>query len=244
MPLKGALFAFWLYPKPSLRLGDDVDLLVREEHFHGAIAALGSAGFLIAPGPASPYQRSLRPPAVPVVIDLHRSLFPSGYYRLSTAELFERGCEDRNFFPLPAILPSPYDAYAHLVGHAAAGHLSRLSPVARRDLSLLALRFELDDRRMAEHLKKTGLARAALYTLGCLGPVDSFAERVVEHLSGSGLDLFLAGLAFRIAHRFPHGSAPSQLSSYLTTGSLNSLAGLLASCGWRRVRRSLGVPSR
>src|SRR5437773_1932923 len=46
MPLKGILFAYWLYDCPADRLGGDVDLLVPEDRFQQAIHVLARARFL------------------------------------------------------------------------------------------------------------------------------------------------------------------------------------------------------
>jgi hypothetical protein len=224
MPLKGVLFAYWLYNDPAERDGSDVDLLVPESRFRQAIDVLAARGFSELAWPTSTHQRSLLSLAVPIVVDLHQTLFPRAYYQLSTADLFARGKEDRTRFGNPVFLPDPYDAYAHLVGHAAAAHFTVLPAQARKDLSRLPQHFRLQPDRCADHLRRTGLSRAALYTLSCLGPVDEFADLVVERLSSDRMGRWQARTASYLARHFPYSSAPAQYSVLLTNSSLTQSA--------------------
>ena len=220
MPLKGALFARWLYDEPAQRPGDDVDVLVRPQDFPFAARVLIADGFAALPAPPGHYQQGFLARAVPVAIDLHRSLFPWGFYHLTPDALFERGTVDRTLFGFPVTLPDPYDAYAHLIGHAAAGHLREIPRVHRRDMALLAERFRLDPLRCAQRLHAAGLARAARYALEPLRREDAMAASVLRGLPRDPLGRGLAAMARGLVARLPHDSTLARRSAYLTNDSI------------------------
>jgi hypothetical protein len=228
MPLKGALFARWLYADPDLRPGDDVDVLVRPADFARATEVLAAEGFAPLPAPESHYQRGFLAPAVPVAIDLHQSLFPRRFYRVRTEELFERGSEDRTLFGCRVILPDPYDAYAHLVGHAAAGRFRKLKAAHQRDLALLVGWFDLEPGLCAARLDGLGLSRAARYALEPTAATDPFATELLRALPPDPLGRALVALARALAGRLPHDCALARYSIYLTNDSLPRSFGRLA----------------
>jgi hypothetical protein len=241
MPLKGALFAFWIYDDPCQRLGADIDLLVPEASFERSVALLVDAAFPVVSGSPGHYQVGLASPIVPIVIDLHRSLFPPGYYRLSTRDIFARGKRDLRLYDAPVTLPDPYDAYAHLMGHTAAFPFTYLPESTKADLELLVRRFDLDAARCADRLRETGLARAAFYTLGSLARSDPFGTVVVRHLHSDRLGRGLAWFAFTLARRFHHGSGPSKYSPLLTNAGLGQSSRMVLAGIQRRARRALGI---
>jgi hypothetical protein len=234
MPLKGVLFAYWLYENPGERLGGDVDLLVPADHFDRAIGALLDKGFTLDEGWTNPHERTLLAPGLGVEIDLHRGLFQPGRYRIRTADLFERGRSDRSLFGIPITLPDPLDAFAHVVGHEAGDRAPGLAPRKRRDLDRLTARFALHPRRVAAHLEAMGLARAARYVLGAESGVvralrpDPFGERLVALVRAAG-------------RRFPGHTLPSRLAGHLLNASLPRAAAALPFALLNRARMSLGL---
>jgi hypothetical protein len=219
MPLKGALLAYWVYDDPADRWVGDIDLLVPEPSFATAIDSLSARGYRPEP-PISTRERSLRSQDNPMMVDLHRALFPRGRFRVTTKELFGRGRRDSMLFGAPVVLPDPRDVFAHLVGHSACDHTLPLDRRTGEDLERLARRFSLDARDCAEHLEATGFARAARYTLGSLGPEAGFAHRVLRFLRPDPLGEFLARSQRRANLSFPIESLPARISGHLTNTSL------------------------
>lgn len=220
MPLKGALFAYWVYEEPSERLGGDIDLLVPEAEFAKAIHALGALRFAPQPPHGNANEITLCAARMPIEIDLHRALFAPGRYLLPTADLFARGSENHTLFSAPLVIPNPYDAYAHVIGHAASEHLQPIPLHNRRDLELLAAHFSLDPQRCAAHLEDTGLARAARYTLGLIGPVDPFASEVLRCLRSDPLGAAFARVACMLTGRFAPETLTARIAGHLTDSSL------------------------
>ena len=54
MPLKGALFAYWIYDDPEERLGGDIDVLVPGAAFEQAMNVLTALGFVPDPPHSNP----------------------------------------------------------------------------------------------------------------------------------------------------------------------------------------------
>jgi hypothetical protein len=219
MPLKGALLAYWVYEDPAERRVSDVDLLVPETAFEDAVAALTARGYP-QDRPTQTRERTLRSRDVPLTVDLHRSLFPKGRFRMPTREIFARGRRDSDLFGAPVVLPDPYDVYAHLVGHAACDHTLPIDRRTESDLEKLAARFSLDACRGAAHLESTGLARAARYTLGAFGPEARFARRVLGELRPDPLGAFLARSQRALNLLLHAESLPARLAGHLTNASL------------------------
>lgn len=238
MPLKGILFAWWIYDDPSERLRGDIDLLVPEERFDAAIAVLRETGFMLQTPHANGNERTLWDRSFAIEIDLHRSLFARGRYGLPTSLLFTRGKADRGLYGVPVILPDPYDAYAHVVGHAASDHEPRNASKVSRDLALLSGRLSLCPRRCAGHLERSGLARAARYTLTLACPGEPFATEVLRSLRPDPAGAALARAACSLSRRFPSHALPSRLAGFLTNTSLAraGLAGGIAIVNRLRLR--------
>jgi hypothetical protein len=219
MPLKGILFAHWIYERPFQRLGGDIDLLVPERAYSSAIAALRSEGFRKEPS-YSATECVLLPPGCPIEIDLHRSIFARGRFQLRSGDFFARGTPDRTLFGTPVVLPDPYDAYAHVIGHTAYDFIPGLSERIREDLRRLAGKFQLDAPRCARHLEKTGLARAARYTLTHVGNGDAFERSLLGHLRPDPLGAALAKASFAVVRSSAPRSVAARLASHLTNSSL------------------------
>jgi putative nucleotidyltransferase-like protein len=221
MPLKGALFAYWLYDSPYERFGVDVDLLVPEASFETAIAALRAVGIRSTAKQGGPsFERTLVTPSVPIEIDLHCALFTTGRYRLTAGAVFARSTPNESLFSVPVVLPDPYDAYAHLIGHEAASRFTSPRPHIGKDFALLVARCRLDARQCARHLDDCGLARAARYTLGLFAPTDQFAADVLRSLAPDPVGLVLVKLARIVALRRPEGFVWARVASHLTDASL------------------------
>jgi len=242
MPLKGALFAATLYDDPSERGGVDVDLLVPEASFGQAIDALGGLGFHPLPPERNPSERTVRAAGFPLDIDLHRALFAPGRYRLSTADVFARGCPDRDLFGEPVVRQSAYDAYAHVVGHEASAHQLPLDPKVAEDLRRLATRCRLDAGRCAAHLAAAGLGRAARYTLGLLRHADPFASEVLNRLPLDPVGQVLAAIATMVTGRFGPPRLVSRVAAHLTDRSLSHAALAVLGVPNRAGRAALSEP--
>jgi hypothetical protein len=241
MPLKGTLLAHWVYDVPAERLGGDIDLLVPAGRFKAALEALARASFTPL-RQTDPRECTLMPPGLPIEIDLHRSLFGRGRYRLRMADLFARGTVDRELFSAPVLLPDPYDAWAHVIGHAASehtpGHLAR----NERDLERLADVFSMDPRRCASRLEEAGLSRAARYALGLLSPEARFSREVLNRLTPDPLGARLAAIARALALRWSPTSLPSRIAGHLTSASLPAAGMAILLAFANRLRIGLGGP--
>jgi hypothetical protein len=223
MPLKGVFLAYWVYEDPLERLGGDIDVLVQESTFDRAIQALTSAGFALKPGD-DPRQRVLLASELPIEIDLHRALFAPGRYRLPTTDVFRRGKECRSRFAWPVVLPDPYDAVAHLVGHAASEHRPENAERNSRDLENLARKYALDPKRAATHLEGSGLARAARYTLGMVGTGSHLAPQILASLRRDPVGAVLSKVAAAVTRRFEPQTLPSRAAGHLICSSLPAAA--------------------
>ena len=226
MPLKGAWLQACVYGSAGngrganvvgVRVITDVDLLVPEARFADALAALRAGGFRARPAHTASAQ-ALDHPALTLPLDLHCRLFTRGAFRLATDALFERARPDQSAFGVPVLLPDPQDVFAHLVGHFLKSRTRCHDQVRLADFAAIAARYELDPRRLAQHLDRAGMARAARYVLHHLADADgnSFCRDVLEALPA---DAFGARLA--AAARFAQGPLHGQL------GPLGALPGFL-----------------
>jgi hypothetical protein len=219
MPLKGALLAYTVYDDPRDRRVSDIDLLVPESAFEASIGALAANGY--QPMRQTQYhERMLCASGVPIPIDLHRTLFPRGRFRLSTKEIFARGLQNTVLYGTSVVLPDPYDAYAHLIGHEACHHRMPIDPRTSKDLFKLASRHSLDSGQCAAHIDRVGLARAARYALFDLSREDPFAFEVFEKLRHDSVGDFLASTARAWTMRFTQESIPSRVAGHMTNSSL------------------------
>ena len=220
MPVKGALLQHWLYDDPTERPLTDVDLLVLPADLEGAVKQLESAG----------YRSLARPSFGPVVLqtplglalDLHPRLFDRARYRFPTHEIFARSSEDEDVYGARVRLPSPLDAYAHLIGkfgsdHLDAGAAGRLDEIARMSACL-----EASPKTAARHLAHCGMRRVSRYVLPLVHETtsNSFALQVRDHLpsdrTGDGI-AFAAKLV--MAGASPQSSAAA-LGAHLLNHSL------------------------
>ncbi|HVZ32603.1 MAG TPA: nucleotidyltransferase family protein [Polyangiaceae bacterium] len=181
MPLKGVLFQMLLYSAdPAARVLTDIDVLVPPRQFEDAILALREAGFQPRSAGRSLIEVALQSPRG-MTLDLHRRLFSVGRYKLSTHDLFQRSSLDERLLGVPLQLAHPHDTAAHLIGKFVSDHefqSALFQQTASRELSSQDSRARLQEllawceycqiqpRRLAQHLRSTGLARAARYVFG------------------------------------------------------------------------------
>jgi hypothetical protein len=165
MPLKGVLFQLVLYADPAQRALTDVDILVPEHAFAAAIEALLQAGFSPLRAGRSLNECALRAPSG-MTLDLHQQLFSRGRYKLSGEALFRRATLDHRLLGVPLHVAHPHDTAAHLIGKFVADH-EGLEPLQRlQELARWVNHCSIDPWRLARHLCRCGMARAARYTLG------------------------------------------------------------------------------
>jgi hypothetical protein len=186
MPLKGVLFQMLLYSAdPAARVLTDVDVLVPARKFEAAIGALREGGYQPRSAGRSLIEVALQSPRG-MTLDLHRRLFSVGRYKLSTDALFHRSSLDERLLGVPLQLAHPHDTAAHLIGKFVSDHefqgarfqdgLSRQDPsqdaasqdsrARLQELLAWCQYCEIQPRRLAQHLRSTGLARAARYVFG------------------------------------------------------------------------------
>jgi hypothetical protein len=164
MPLKGVLMQQILYADPAERLVSDVDVLVPEADFWRAVALLVAAGFRPEKAGRSLIEVALRSDKG-LSIDLHRRLFSPGRYALSTSSVFRRAHVDEQLFGTPVHIAHPHDTAAHLVGKFVSDHVTRDVDPRLAELLRWCEHCGIEPGRWARHLRDTGLARAARYTL-------------------------------------------------------------------------------
>lgn len=193
-PLKGAVLEMGASPGRAARMAD-VDVLVPEEAYEAAHAALSAAGVRCVARDRDDRARTYTG-GLPATVDLHRRLFKTGLFRVPTRDLFARATRDEETYGAPLWLLDPRDTYAHLLGHAVAG---RHSPAgrrkARRDLAEWAAHAELAPARVARHLDHLGMGRAARLVLSEAEPEDGFSRAVLAGLRGDPLGAALANTA-------------------------------------------------
>jgi hypothetical protein len=241
MPLKGVLFAYLLYENPADRLRGDIDLLVREEDFSRAISALSIDGFEAKFTNSNGRECTLTVTNPPIEVDLHRALFALGRYSLPTAGLFARGQADEALYSDRVILPDPYDAFAHVVGHAAADHLEALPNRTQQDLSRLVARFQLNPRTCAAHLDSHGLGRATRYVLGLMNGVDDNMKELISCLRPDPVGIILVRIARMLTSRFARKSILSRLAGFLVNSSIPRSAVAVSIALLNRARMPLGL---
>ena len=188
-PLKGALLDATVLPGRAARTVD-VDLLVEPGAFHDAHRRLVQAGFRWLATDRDDRARTYAGMA-PRTVDLHRSLFKRGLYRMDVGEVWERTTLDESLFDFPVQRLDPRDAYAHAVGHAASGAATPLG-VAHADLRALAP--TVSARAVATHLVTLGLSRAARFVLDA---DDPFMSAVLSRLPPDPMGARLVSLARR-----------------------------------------------
>jgi len=236
MPMKGALLQHWLYDDPSERAMTDVDLLLLPEELERA------AGLL----EASNYRRTEHQSVGGVVmetpfglaLDLHPGMFDRFRYRLPAQQVFARGNWDEALFGVRVRLPSPLDAYAHLIGKAGSDHL-HIGSVRRLDeIARMGRRLHAAPKLVARHLHACGMQRVSRYALPLVYEAtgDRFALEVAESLSFDPIGRAIAHVARRaFAVTGPSSSAGSVmahlLNESLPRGAYAGARGMLARRG-------------
>jgi hypothetical protein len=141
----------------------DVDLLVRADDLGMAVERLEAAGY-----------RGTRHRTVGgmvmetpfgLALDLHSQLFDSARYRMPTGDLFARSLEDCALYDARVRLPSPLDAYAHLIGKFGSDHLNARSAARLDEIARMAARLDAPPEMVARHLVHCGMRRASRYVL-------------------------------------------------------------------------------
>jgi len=164
MPLKGVLLQQLLYADPAQRPLTDVDVLVPEQDFERAIAALIEAGFEPRSAGRSLIECALRAPRG-FTVDLHQRLFGKGRFRLSTEALFRRASRDESLLGVPLHIADPYDTAAHLIGKFVTDQ-ERFDPLPRlEELAAWVSHRSLDPAQLGRHLCSCGMKRAGHYVL-------------------------------------------------------------------------------
>lgn len=182
MPVKGALLQHWLYEDPSERPLTDVDLLVRPGALQQATELLEAAGYWRTHH-SSVGGIVMRTP-LGLMLDLHSQLFDCARYRLPTDEVFARSSEDDSLYGTSVRLPSPLDAYAHLIGKFGSDHLDARSLGRLDEISRMSARLEISPKTAARHLVHCGMGRVARYVLPLVHQTtgDGFALQAYGHL--------------------------------------------------------------
>lgn len=201
MVLKGALWQHTLYDRPGERTFADVDLLVAPGKFEAALKALVQAGFCPKDNPQGDHERELSFPGMRLNVDLHRSMFAHGRFRMGTRGLFERSSTNSQLFKRAVRVPAPLDQLAHLIGHHASEHVRAIEQRGQ-DLVRLITRERLDPAAAAAHLERHGLRRAAFFTLPELTtPVSQpFVGRCLGALARDPLGRACAALVRRVVN--------------------------------------------
>lgn len=239
MPLKGVLLQQHVYADPLERPISDVDLLVRERDFARATAVLAREGLDVFLHGEAGTSVTLREARSGFLVDLHQRLFSPSWFRLGTGELFARARRDEALFDAPVYVIDALDLYAHLVGHFVKGRLGARDAHHVRDFAVVAERFALDARAVAQHLERHGLARAARYALGVARDAggDAFAADVIAALRVDLLGDAIARVA-RVALQRPLAPVavvPTHLLNASVARAARSLAVHAADVVRRRV---------
>ncbi|MFT3922609.1 MAG: nucleotidyltransferase family protein [Myxococcales bacterium] len=265
MPLKGVLWQATLYGPHESRPLADVDLLVPAEAFDAAAAALLAAGFVYPPGSADSHEdfaswegalplpelwrqlvtgytreRELSSAELPLLVDLHRSVFARGRYSLSTRALFERAHHDTALFGVPVWVPHPLDQLAHLLGHLATDHRPG-NAMYRADFERLLTHERLLPLAAAEHLERHGLARAARFALRELDSPNTqgWVEACVREMRPDRLGDLLAESARTLVNRVGRFSPWSALVGHGLNSDPRQIAKALSWAAIARLRARL-----
>lgn len=247
IPLKGVLFQQLLYADPAERELTDVDVLVRERDFRPAIEALSAARFAVQQATRSGIGMTLRS-ARGMTLDLHRSLFSRGRYRLSTELVFARSLRDDDLIGVPLQLAHPYDTAAHLIGKLVSDHPVEERVPRLRELLRWSQHQAIDPLQLAAHLQAHGLGRAARYALGCGADLlgDAFFAQVASALPRDPVGWVCARAAHRLIPRW-QGTLLAAVPAHLLNASLPRAAASMAFVAaqrWRHAQpRELAKPA-
>jgi hypothetical protein len=222
MPLKGIWLQQFVYGDPSERRITDVDVLVPEDQYRPALVALREAGWQVCSSNST--EAALRAASFPLPLDLHRSLFTRGAFRMPARALFERGQVDGEAFGVRVTLPDPLDVLAHLVGHFVKSRGGRDSELrALRDFPALLERYGFGPQIVATHLERCGMARASRYALQCV-PEDldpkGLCDAVLAALGSDPIGSVCAEAMLALRRRASAGTPAAMLPGFVLEGSL------------------------
>jgi hypothetical protein len=166
--LKGAAVAELVYPDPSLRSMQDVDLLVPADRLEDAAKCLLGAGLVYpaAPEEVSPWQpsaefRVLTAGDYPVVMEIHGTLHSAACLPGGLPELWRRS-RPLTAFDIAARSLEPHDLVLYLCLHLATHHLFERSLQWLLDVRLCLeyWRDVLDWERFARTARASGAAKS------------------------------------------------------------------------------------
>lgn len=205
LPLKGIALAHTVYPSPTLRYFDDLDVLIPPDAAPAALEVLRRLGYTPHPRALRPDWHHLIPYAHPqhgTTVELHTGLVRYHPPAWSAAQVWERA-QLGQLAEQPVWLLAPEDALALAALHARHHLFSRLTFVV--DVALLAQR--LPDRRLAwQRSREAGAASALAHLLEVAAawglaedwsdaPTSPLARYTARRLAaGDGLRLTPAGL--------------------------------------------------
>jgi hypothetical protein len=198
--LKGAHLAQAYYPHPALRLGDDVDLLVRKETAEKARAALAETDWEFVSETKTALKFSRPGPGgfrafLEVHTDLQTPLRRNPSFDIRIADFWGKSREEK-VLGAPVRVLRPETEIFYLAAHLSHHGFSRL--IWFYDLHLIAARsgFAWEDvaRSARESVSAAAVWCALLRTQALFGsPVP---ERALKELSPSGLKIALLGKLF------------------------------------------------
>ena len=165
---------------------------------------------------------SLRRPDAALAVDLHRSLFDWGRYRMDTRGVFERAREDEVLFDIPVMRMHDLDVYAHTVGKIASDHVGLARPAVLEDLHRLGEASRLSPLQHARHLDALGMGRAARYALALLKArsPSPFVEELSRALRPDWIGATVARGAVFMSVRYGKFSTSAKLGGVLLASSL------------------------
>ena len=158
-----------------------------------------------------------------LALDLHSQLFDRARYRMPTAELVRAELRRPRSLRAPAVrLPSPLDAYAHLIGKFGSDHLSARSHAQLDEIARMSTRLHARPETVARHLHHCGLRRAARYTLPLAYEAsgDTFALDVHGCLRPDPIGRALIAIANPVLARTPANSRAGALVGHLLNDSV------------------------
>ena len=233
MPIKGALLQHWLYDDPADRALTDVDVLVPEADFARALRALVAAGYRLTEHVS--VGGEVLETRFGLMLDLHRRLFGSTRYSLSTDALFARSVADHDLFGATVRLPSPLDVYAHLVGKAGSDHIHDEARERLQEIQRLGQWIDLPAEAIAQHLCGCGMRRVARYVLRLVdvNTDDLLSLRILDALPPDPMGIALAKLADAVLARTPSESRlgaviAHSLNDTLVRGARSGIAAVLS----------------
>jgi hypothetical protein len=220
MPVKGALLQHWLYDDPAERAMSDVDVLVRPHQARAAYDILQRAGY--RPIGQSSVGAFVMGSPLGLALDLHSQLFDRLRYNLPTADVFLRSSPDRVLFGALVHLPSPLDAYAHLIGKFGSDHLNAGSTDGLDEIARMSSRIDAPSALVARHLVRCGMRRVARYVLPLVSETvgDPYAASVLGHLPRDPIGKMVAAVARPVlTHAGPY-SRIGAVTAHLLNDSL------------------------